>query len=172
MVNSHPVGRHAAPGRLEDIRELLNTWRIPNDIRQPVDRLADYAGPRGIPNDERRLVRRLRDDLRHAIEHGDDADERLNGWVSRLALAPSVSGDSITYRHRAGVAGDLCTIVLEAIGAGEWRRLKACPDCRFVFFDQTRNAGRRWCTMTAGDPEGRSCGSISKVRRYRERHPA
>lgn len=28
-----------APNELEYIRELLNTWRIPNDTREPIDLL-------------------------------------------------------------------------------------------------------------------------------------
>ena len=28
-----------APGQLEDVRDFLNTWRIPNDTRKQVDEL-------------------------------------------------------------------------------------------------------------------------------------
>ena len=83
---------------------------------------------------------------------------------------PTIIGESLGYRHEGGAAGELVTIVLDAIAAGDWPRLNACPDCRWVFFDHTRNASKRWRTMNAGHPDGRSCGSISKVRRYRERH--
>jgi predicted RNA-binding Zn ribbon-like protein len=39
-----------------------------------------------------------------------------------------------------------------------------------VFYDHTRNASKRWCLMNAGGPNGRACGTIAKVRRYRQAH--
>ena len=72
------------------------------------------------------------------------------------------------FRHQGGPAGDLLAAVVRAIGSGTWQRLKACPDCRWVFYDSTRNASKRWCLMYAGG-EGRACGTIAKVRRYRAR---
>jgi len=65
--------------------------------------------------------------------------------------------------------GRILVAVVAAIAAGTWPRLKVCPDCRWAFFDHTRNASKRWCLMTAGGSDGRSCGSIAKVRRYRQR---
>ena len=59
--------------------------------------------------------------------------------------------------------------VVAAVGAGTWKRMKACPDCRWVFYDSTRNGSKRWCLMYAGGPDGRACGTIAKVRRYRAR---
>ena len=38
------------------------------------------------------------------------------------------------------------------------------------FDHHTRNGGKRWCLMYAGGPQGRACGTIAKVRRYRERN--
>ncbi len=70
--------------------------------------------------------------------------------------------------HAGGRAGDYLAIVLAAIADRTWPRLKACPDCRWVFFDHTRNGSKRWCLMNAG-PTGRACGTIDKVRRFRQR---
>lgn len=44
------------------------------------------------------------------------------------------------------------------------RRLKICdnPDCRWVYYDQSRNRVRRWC-------DDKACGNLMKVRRFRER---
>ncbi|MDQ7793019.1 MAG: CGNR zinc finger domain-containing protein [bacterium] len=43
------------------------------------------------------------------------------------------------------------------------RRLKLCanPDCRWVFYDSSKNRSRRWCENT--------CASLVKVRRFRAR---
>lgn len=44
-------------------------------------------------------------------------------------------------------------------------RLKMCesPECRWVFFDRTKPANRRWCSSDV-------CGNRIKVRAFRERH--
>ena len=59
-----------------------------------------------------------------------------------------------------------------AVTTGHWNRLGACARCRRVFYDNTRNGGKRWCLMYAGGPDGRACGTIAKVRRYRTRQAA
>ncbi|NEE03531.1 CGNR zinc finger domain-containing protein [Phytoactinopolyspora halotolerans] len=158
-----------APGSLEDVRGLLNSWLIPNDTRTADDRFESYARQRRLPEDQYDTVQRLRDDLRGVVERSAPAGEVLNAWIDRLDVRPDVDDGRIGYRHEAGPAGEALVAVLEAIASGRWARLKACPDCRWVFYDHTRNASKRWCLMTAGDAGGRSCGSIAKVRAYRAR---
>jgi predicted RNA-binding Zn ribbon-like protein len=148
-----------APGQLESVRQLLNTWLIPNDTREPTDRL-----PSGTPV----AVRALRDDLRSVVARQAGLDEVLNDWIVRLQVTPVIVDGAVRFRGRPG-CGDLLAIVLAAVASGEWARLKACPDCQWVFYDHTRNAGKRWCLMNAGGPDGRSCGSIAKVKRHRAR---
>ena len=47
----------------------------------------------------------------------------------------------------------------------EWRRLKLCrnDECRWAFFDSSRNRGGSWCRMEV-------CGNRIKNRHYRQRH--
>jgi len=170
VVNGTESGGQAAPAGLEPVRTLLNSWLIPNDSRLPTDNFAVLARERHWKRDEAAQARELRDDLRHAVETGDAAP--LNRWIGRTGIRPRVVGDAIVYRHDAGPAGDFLAAVLDAISAGTWKRVKACPDCRWVFYDNTRNGSKRWCLMYAGGPEGRACGTIAKVRRYRARQPA
>jgi predicted RNA-binding Zn ribbon-like protein len=59
-------------------------------------------------------------------------------------------------------------VIAQAVKEGTWGRLKACPDCRWAFYDHTRSKTKVWCGMLAGDG-GRACGTIAKVRRYRQR---
>ena len=167
MVNSAGSGGQAAPAGLEAVRTLLNSWLIPNDSRRPTDNFAVFARERHWQPDDAASVRELRDDLRHVVETRDTGP--LNQWIGRTGIRPDVAGDAIVYRHDAGPAGDFLAAVLAAVGAGTWKRLKACPDCRWVFYDNTRNGGKRWCLMYAGGPDGRACGTIAKVRRYRSR---
>jgi hypothetical protein len=158
-----------APGALEQVRELLNSWLIPNDTRQPDDRFDDLASRRRWTKRDAAVMRELRDDLRWVVEDAGTAADSLTGWIGRLGMRPVIEGGQITYRHDGSPAAGTFAIVMAAISAGSWTRLKACPDCRWVFYDNTRNGSKRWCLMTAGGPEGRACGTIAKVRRYRDR---
>ncbi len=155
------------------MRALLNSWLIPNDSRQPADRFGELARRQRWTEHEAASVRELRDDLRRLIESGSAAEAAcLNGWIDRLAVRPAVADGKVGYWHTGGPAGDLFAAVLSAVSAGTWKRLKACPDCRWVFYDHTRNGSKRWCLMYAGGPDGRACGTIAKVRRYREKQRA
>ena len=159
-----------APGDLEPVRSLLNSWLIPNDSRQPTDNFDEFARAQGWRPLEAAVVRELRDEVRSVVESGDAG--ALNGWIEQTGIRPAVEDESLSYHHAAGPAGDILAAVLSAISAGTWKRLKACPDCRWVFYDNTRNGGKRWCLMYAGGPDGRACGTIAKVRRYRDRQAA
>jgi hypothetical protein len=181
-----------APGTLEIVRTFLNTWRIPNDTREPSDELVSldathhfystwFGGQAGdqevriVPE----LVRQLRADVRSVLGASDVLV--LSEWLSRqpveVVLSPDAEGIPILRYRPAGVQGcSLCAevvaLVVEAIAHNTWMRLKACPDCQWVFYDHTRNRNKVWCLMTASGPQGRSCGSISKVRSFRERQKA
>jgi predicted RNA-binding Zn ribbon-like protein len=152
------------------VRELLNSWLIPNDSRQPTDNFDVLARDQGWRGHDLALVRELRHDIRQVVETLDA--DALNPWIRRLGLTPVIDQDTIRYRHAGGPAGVILATVLQAISTGTWKKLKACPDCRWVFYDHTRNGSKRWCLMNAGGPEGRACGTIAKVRRYRERQGA
>lgn len=167
MVNK--PGDQTAPGALEDVRSLLNSWLIPNDTRVAEDRFHEFADQYGITGPERSDLKNLRNDLRAVVEGSADSADVLNRWIDRLGMRPRVVNGSIAYQHDRGLAGSLVAACLEAVATGRWHRFKACPDCRWVFYDHTRNAGKRWCLMTAGGSGGRSCGSIAKVRAFRER---
>jgi predicted RNA-binding Zn ribbon-like protein len=47
---------------------------------------------------------------------------------------------------------------------GELSRVKICPadDCRWAFYDTSRNSSRQWCSMAV-------CGNRAKARAYRAR---
>ncbi|GAB3475044.1 CGNR zinc finger domain-containing protein [Amycolatopsis cihanbeyliensis] len=168
MVNAEGH-RQAAPGDLERVRELLNTWLVPNDTRVPADNLTEFCAAHGLGKAETSTIRALRRDLRAAIEQPAAADELISGWSARTAMRPVLEEGRLAFAHDGGPAGDLLATVLSAAADGRLRRLKACPDCRWVFYDHTRNGSKRWCLMYAGGPEGRACGTIAKVRRHRER---
>jgi predicted RNA-binding Zn ribbon-like protein len=179
---SASIARHRAPGRLELVREFLNTWEFAHELDAPRDLLPALIRDRrryrrmfGVPPPrtaaERDELLALRDDLREALDAAAPDEPVLNGWLDRQPLSPRLVGGKIEHVPlRRSLTGLLLAAVVDAVTAGEWPRLKACGDCRYVFYDRTRNRSRRWCAMARGDdPEGRSCGAIAKVRKYRAR---
>jgi predicted RNA-binding Zn ribbon-like protein len=64
-----------------------------------------------------------------------------------------------------GYLGDVLAAVGRTVAAGTWERLKICAndECRWAFYDRSKNRAGRWCTMAV-------CGNRTKTRVYRERH--
>jgi predicted RNA-binding Zn ribbon-like protein len=64
----------------------------------------------------------------------------------------------------AGALARLLVPVFESARDGSWQRAKACraPDCRWAFYDRSRNRSGVWCEMAV-------CGNRAKVRSYRAR---
>lgn len=191
-ANSAKANSQVAPGTLEIVRAFLNTWWIPNDTREPADELVSLEAMRqfystwfgregqhpqiSIAPD---LVPRLRADLRGALGTRDVS--ALREWLARqpveVRLAQGEAGvPSLHYAPSERATCQLCAaimaLVVDAIMRSTWMRLKACPDCQWVFYDHTKNTNKVWCLMTASGPAGRSCGSIAKVRRFRQRKKA
>lgn len=174
--------RNSAPGSLDAVRTLLNTYSISHTTREPVDELTDvarsparwrteFSGFLEPPTEaEEPEVRRLRNFLRATLNHRFPAG--LQAWLDVHAVSPQIDPASGAVRHR-GPNGD-CTagilaIVVDAVADNQWRRLRACPGCDRVFYDRSPNLSRIWCGMYAGGPKGRACGTIAKVSAYRAR---
>ena len=105
VTSAAAAAGQVAPGDLERVRELLNSWLIPNDSRKPTDEFEQLAGQQGWGRDESGLVRELRDDIRRAVESGDTAG--LNSWVGRLALRPVIGDVGVSYQPRCRPCGRL-----------------------------------------------------------------
>ncbi|HEY4457219.1 MAG TPA: CGNR zinc finger domain-containing protein [Pseudonocardiaceae bacterium] len=167
-----------APGRFEQVRTFLNTWRVPHETRLPEDVLPQLALDADdwraqlpdVPLPSRAELAELvelRAALRAAL--GTTAPGALRDWFDRHPIGVTV-GDEQALRYLpsdTGAPSALLVLVVEALAAGQWARLKSCPDCRNVFYDHSRNHSRTWCAMYAETPDGRACGSIAKVRTYR-----
>lgn len=173
--------------QLRSISGLLNTWSIPNDTREAIDelpglfgdrrawqeRLPDLRFPRSAA--ERRELTHLRDELRASVEGNDAAviAAMLASRRWRLDVHADET-DNVAVRwsvDSASAAGDALVIVVDALVNRTWSRLRSCPDCRWVFYDTSRNGRRTWCSMTAAGG-ARGCGSIAKTRAYRQRKQA
>jgi len=61
-----------------------------------------------------------------------------------------------------GALGPVLVAAFEAMQDGSWSRLKACRNCHWAFYDESRNRAAAWCSMQL-------CGNRSKIRAYRRR---
>jgi hypothetical protein len=167
-----------APDYLEDVRKLINTWHIPNDTRVATDDLPGLAADEGawrarfadlplVPADGLRELTELREELRSAL---GVAPTGLNRWLRANPVQVRVAEDGgIEFEcYRDDAVGQVLAMFAQAQHRDQWRRLRACGDCQWAFFDSSKNNARRWCRMY-GREKGRACGSIAKVRAYRER---
>jgi predicted RNA-binding Zn ribbon-like protein len=180
-----PDHNQIAPGELEAVRRFINTWSVPNDTREETDALPELARAAEVwrkefPNqrlsrkDSLVRLQRLRADLRNACRGEASSDDTLNEWFNSAALLVKTRwvGGAMKLdieSSEASFVGYIVAVVANAIASGEWARLKTCPDCRWAFYDHTRNGSKRWCGMTKGGLGGRACGTIAKVTAYRAR---
>jgi predicted RNA-binding Zn ribbon-like protein len=165
LVNSQH-GR--APDLLDDERWLngfLQRWgharvgRLSRREREPLIAL-------------RTLLRRIVE----TIDAGGEASPRDLGQLNRVLGAVTVSRRLVAAdgtfdvrlvparRDWAWVRSDLAASFAELLARGESARFKICdnPDCRFAFYDASKNRSRRWCAQT-------TCGNRHKVRQFRAR---
>lgn len=56
----------------------------------------------------------------------------------------------------------LAVSALSLLSGQEWRRIRICPNCNWLFSDRSRNRSRLWCDMSV-------CGNRHKARRHYER---
>jgi predicted RNA-binding Zn ribbon-like protein len=177
-----------APGRLRLVQALVNTVELPDGS----DRLADQSDARPwlvdnqllarhaeLTEADLDLVRHVREALRVLLVQNaggpTPADTALaplreiaSTGMARAFLAGdgevqlAASGDSVRER-----LVDLLVIVRDAQRDGTWRLLKACAndECRWAFYDKSRNHGGTWCEMSA-------CGNKLKNRAFRARSRA
>jgi predicted RNA-binding Zn ribbon-like protein len=89
-----------------------------------------------------------------------------------LARAELARRDDGSYGWRWREDGDigrpLWPVVHAAVGllaSGDLRRIKRCAGCRWLFYDESKNRSRRWCSME-------ECGTHEKMRRYVARRAA
>jgi predicted RNA-binding Zn ribbon-like protein len=183
-----PSHRQPAPGGLETIRSFVNTLDVEDakdDVATPEALTAWLASEGLLPEGQaatRADVRRaaaLREAFREILlgHHGGyevdpAALQTLDETARRARLEVRFAPDGTARPEPArggvdGALGRLLAIVADAQAEGTWQRLKSCPadDCRWAFYDRSRNRSAVWCNMAV-------CGNRAKVRSYRERHGA
>jgi len=178
------MSSQAAPDQLELVRQFVNTRELDPDIETipTPETLARWLSEHGLLDvevelDEGDLARahRLREALLSLLlaNNGAPLDaaavETVNAALGDAPLAirfddtgrPELAVDASGLDAAIARLG---AIVYEAKIDGTWPRLKACAadDCRWAFYDRSRNRSGTWCSMGV-------CGNRAKVRAYRER---
>ena len=170
-----------APGRLALVEDFVNSAELPDgdDELADVDAAGAWLARHGVTGaslheSERRDLVELREALRDLLEGnsgsavGQETVERVMHRVNAAGLAAviSPSGGTLVPRETGvgALVAELAAAIVTSTIDGTWRRLKICrnADCRWAFYDSSKNARRAWCSM-------RVCGCQSKSRAYRAR---
>lgn len=145
------------PGLVVD---FLNTL----DVEKNVDVLAHepawqrWTAERGLVASSLNEARAARAALRAAVGDPDAPPGPVRAAID-IELRPG--GPALVAD---GAVGAILAAATRLAVLGDWKRLKICPadDCRWAFYDQSRNRSRTWCSMSV-------CGNREKARSWRAR---
>lgn len=93
-------------------------------------------------------------------QYSQSVGDRRLGWVDGRPgwIPPAVS------LELGILASQVVESASELLTSGKLELLRKCGECDWLFIDQTKNRGRRWCKKT--------CGDRVKARRYYARRAA
>ena len=157
----------AAPEPLRLVQRFVNTVDHEHGrewIGTPAE-LADFLGCDEADVDVER-AHELREALRMLLRtnNGAPGDAGAIEMVNRVATGLRLELDE-GGRVVFGAEDPLARVVAVALGAmleGTWPRLKACRNCKWAFYDYSKNRAASWCSMQL-------CGNRLKTRAYRSR---
>ncbi|MGK5675503.1 CGNR zinc finger domain-containing protein [Micromonospora sp. URMC 106] len=183
----------AAPPPLDLIEDFVNTRHSDHDDLGAPRQVAEWFGSRAllapgtaVSDAQAERARAVREGLRALIAEnnvepvasprpdGLDPDARagLAGLAHDLPLKLDVTRTPprlvpATEAPLDAALAALLGVVVEAVAAGTWTRLKACrePSCRWAYYDHSRNRRRTWCSMEL-------CGNRAKARAAHHRRTA
>ncbi|WP_425440510.1 CGNR zinc finger domain-containing protein [Prauserella shujinwangii] len=158
--NHHGIYTGDVPPDASLVLDFLNTVDVEEgtDLLDSATAWAAWARDRELRADPVTEAREVRDALRAAV--GDPA----------RTPSPARAGIEVVLTDRGPelvAAGAVATVLAAAARLavlGEWERVKICPadDCRWAFYDRSRNRSRTWCSMKV-------CGNREKARAWRQR---
>ena len=136
--------------------DFLNTLDVEDDVDTIDDGAAfrQWADAHGVESGEREGAKRVRDALRAVID-GESAS------LPPIELETVCGERSVGLTARTAAEAAVASSVILSI-QGRLDRVKLCgaDDCRWAFYDQSRNGSRTWCSMGV-------CGNRQKARTYR-----
>jgi predicted RNA-binding Zn ribbon-like protein len=172
----------AAPAPLRLVQLFVNTVDLEHGREWLPDpaALAAWAHEQRLVSAATRFSRRdleraleLREAFRALLRANGNANEEgaaldvLTHVACRAGLTIDFErGDPPALEPQAdgvdGLCGRLVSVAFVAMLDGSWQRLKTCRNCRWAFFDESKNRSAHWCSMQL-------CGNRLKTRAYRRR---
>lgn len=159
---------HTGSGETYDRLEMAQ-WQ-----RWFADRSGVSAAGAPPPEMLREMIR-VRRTMRELLESQAMPDDKVVRRINRtlagaprtLQLSRTRGGFTLEESRPRGWEAVLAAVLAsyaELLSGGQIERVRRCanPDCSWLFYDESRNASRRWC-----DPA--SCGNLHGVRVHRER---
>ncbi|MDU5948649.1 MAG: CGNR zinc finger domain-containing protein [Paenibacillus macerans] len=115
-------------------------------------------------------------DLAGGGEMGEGAWHLLNQYMKPGTVYREFAADregSVKLQYRPAMAewrqvlAEVAASFGQTVSQGEAGRIRVCdnPDCRWIFYDETRNRTKKYC-------DDKMCGNLMKVRRFRARKKA
>ena len=174
---------HHAPGRLELVREFVNTLDIEegsDELADPTDaaewlRAHELEDCRKLSAGELERLLSIREALRELLLANNTGDPppagalaALNEGAEGVALGLRFEAEGATLQSGGegidAALAELLAVIHAAMRDGTWERLKACPteECLWAFYDRSRNRSATWCQMG-------QCGNRNKARAFRAR---
>ena len=182
---------YSVPCELAALYDFVNSldlrcYREQGVQHTPSDALASLAGAEAwmrahgllmpghwLSNEEHRRALALRQALRAFLEvtpagrsQNSDAGKGLEMAAAAFPLLLTAAQNGLALSPiGANQLGRVLAELNRLAETAQLDRLKMCdsPECRWVFFDRSKPANRRWCSSDR-------CGNRQKVRTYRERH--
>lgn len=156
----------AAPGPLRLVQLFLNTTdhESGRELLPTPDALRAWFGDHGVTVERAgpagvRRAHEFREAL-HAFLVTGRADPELR---ARLTVDLATGTLEPEGKNVDAALGTIVAIVYDAIRDGSWERLKACRNCGWAFWDESRNRSAAWCSMQL-------CGNRAKQQAWRDRH--
>jgi predicted RNA-binding Zn ribbon-like protein len=179
FVNTVSGKRLRAPiERLNDYGELVS-WAEQVEIVSPADGKALRRAARGHPRQGEAILGRAKE-FREALfrifrtvaesARPDEADlALLNREIAEAHSHLEIAATSGRFGWRFSQENELASVLwpvarsaAEVLLNDDPGRVRMCEDsggCGWLFYDETRNGQRRWCSM-------KDCGNRAKVRRF------
>ena len=119
----------------------------------------------------RDALRELSEAIAHGRPPGPGAIDTVNAALRArevIQLEPAADGLRVGHRHEGDPLHDalarIAQPLVDELAGGRPERLRICAndECRWVFYDASPTARRRWCSMA-------SCGNRAKAARHRAR---
>lgn len=166
----------AAPEPLRLVQKFVNTVDLTHGREWLSDPPALEAWLRehgldagDLTDEDLDAARKVREALRSLLgEHPTPgALDAFNRAARTAMLTPGLDSEGrLIFTPLApgldGALGQILAVAFSSMIEGTWPRLKACPQCRWSFYDYSRNRSARWCSMIL-------CGNRLKTKAYRRR---